>query len=92
MKRLLAAALLIAFSVSTAIAADTLVLQNKIGKVVFPHKMHQEMLQQDCTLCHGKNKPGKIEGFNKDAAHKLCKGCHETKKAGPVKCYDCHKK
>ena len=79
MKRLLAAALLIAFSVSTAIAADTLVLQNKIGKVVFAHKMHQEMLQ-DCTLCHGKNKPGKIEGFNKDAAHKLCKGCHETKK------------
>jgi len=91
MKRLLAAALLIAFPVSTAMAADTLVLQNKIGKVVFPHKMHQEMLQ-DCTLCHGKNKPGKIEGFNKDAAHKLCKGCHEAKKTGPVKCFDCHKK
>jgi hypothetical protein len=92
MMKLLAALMLFTFSVSTAMAADTLVLQNKIGKVVFAHKMHQEMLQQDCTICHGKVKPGKIEGFNKDAAHKLCKGCHEAKSAGPVKCYDCHKK
>ena len=30
--------------------------------------------------------------LDKDAAHKLCKGCHVTKKAGPTKCGDCHKK
>ncbi len=91
MKKLLAAAMMVALYASTAMADDTIVFKAKIGDVTFPHKMHQEMLQ-DCALCHGKKEPGKMEGFDKDAAHKLCKGCHEAKKAGPVKCYDCHKK
>ncbi len=90
MKKLLLAAALAVFSVSTSMAADTIVLKAKIGDVTFPHKMHQEMLT-DCKVCHEKE-PGKIEGFGKDSAHKLCKGCHEAKKQGPVKCYDCHKK
>jgi len=79
----------IAFA-GTALAADVIDLPAKNGNVSFPHKKHQVALK-DCKACHEKG-PGKIEGFGKDAAHKLCKGCHETKKAGPTKCGECHKK
>ena len=79
----------IAFA-GTVFAADVIDLPAKNGNVSFPHKMHQEKLK-DCKLCHEKA-PGKIEGFGKDWAHKTCKGCHETKKAGPTKCGECHKK
>jgi hypothetical protein len=51
MKKLLLAAALAVFSVSTSMAADTIVLKAKIGDVTFPHKMHQEMLT-DCKVCH----------------------------------------
>ena len=74
----------------TAFAADVIDLPAKNGNISFPHKKHQDVLK-DCKACHEKA-PGKIEGFGKDAAHKLCKGCHETKKAGPTKCGECHKK
>ena len=79
----------IAFA-GTAFAADVIDLPAKNGNISFPHKKHQDALK-DCKVCHEKA-PGKIEGFGKDAAHKLCKGCHETKKAGPTKCGECHKK
>ena len=79
----------IAFA-GTAFAADVIDLPAKNGNISFPHKKHQDALK-DCKACHEKA-PGKIEGFGKDAAHKLCKGCHETKKAGPTKCGECHKK
>jgi opacity protein-like surface antigen len=90
MKKIIAAAALTIFCAGTALAADEIVLNAKNGNVTFNHKKHQESLK-DCKLCHEKG-PGKIEGFGKDAAHKLCKGCHETKKAGPTKCGECHKK
>jgi formylmethanofuran dehydrogenase subunit E len=83
-------AILVVFSATVSLAADTMVFQTKMGAVTFPHKKHQEMLKS-CKPCHEKT-PGKIEGFNKDAAHKLCKGCHEAKGAGPTGCKDCHKK
>ena len=90
MKRIISAAVLTIFSASMALAAETITLPAKNGNVTFPHKKHQELLK-DCKACHEKG-PGKIEGFNKDWAHKTCKGCHETKKAGPTKCGECHKK
>lgn len=90
MKKIIAAAALTIFCAGTALAADEIVLNAKNGNVTFNHKKHQESLK-DCKVCHEKG-PGKIEGFGKDAAHKLCKGCHETKKAGPTKCGECHKK
>jgi cytochrome c553 len=74
----------------SAFAADVISFPAKNGNVTFNHKKHQEALK-DCKSCHEKG-PGKIEGFNKDLAHKSCKGCHEEKKAGPTKCGDCHKK
>lgn len=73
-----------------AFAADVIEFPASIGKVTFNHKKHQESLK-DCKACHEKG-PGKIEGWGKDLAHKQCKGCHETKKAGPTKCGECHKK
>ncbi len=90
MKKIIVAVALTLSCAVAAMAADTITLTAKNGNVTFNHKKHQEALK-DCKICHEKA-PGKIEGFGKDVAHKLCKGCHETKKAGPTKCGECHKK
>lgn len=90
MKKIIAAVALTIFAAGAALAADTITLPAKNGNITFNHKMHQDTLK-DCKICHEKG-PGKIEGFGKDFAHKTCKGCHETKKAGPTKCGECHKK
>ena len=82
-------ALTLAFAVN-AMAADVISLPAKNGNVSFNHKQHQE-IAKDCKKCHEKG-PGKIEGFGKDAAHKLCKDCHVQKEAGPTTCSGCHKK
>lgn len=89
MKKVLAVALMVAFAASAAFAADTVVLKAKNGNVTFDHKKHSA--SGDCKSCHGEGTPAKLT-LGKDAAHKLCKGCHETKKAGPTKCGECHKK
>jgi hypothetical protein len=91
MKNLVLAVTLILFGASAALAADTIVLPASMGKVTFPHKVHQQKLK-NCTLCHAKKEGGKIEGFNKDKAHKLCIDCHKKMSAGPTGCKDCHKK
>jgi predicted CXXCH cytochrome family protein len=87
---MLAAALL---SAGTAMAADApakpLTLNAKPGNVTFNHKTHAA---QKCETCHATPAGGKIEGFNKDSAHKLCVECHKTQAKGPAKCADCHKK
>jgi predicted CXXCH cytochrome family protein len=90
MKGLIVAVSLIVIGASGALAAECMVFPASMGKVSFPHKEHQTMLK-DCKICHEKG-PGKIEGFGKDVAHKLCVGCHKTKQAGPTKCTECHKK
>jgi opacity protein-like surface antigen len=89
MKKLLVAAMLVAFAASTAMAADTVTLTAKNGNVTFNHKKHSESME--CKVCHGEGTPGKLE-LDKDKAHALCKDCHTTKAAGPTKCGDCHKK
>jgi cytochrome c553 len=89
MKKLLVAAMLVAFAASTAMAADTVTLEAKNGNVTFNHKKHSESME--CKICHGEGTPGKLE-LDKDMAHALCKDCHTTKAAGPTKCGDCHKK
>lgn len=90
MSKLASAAILVALFAGSAMAQDSIVLKAKMGDVTFPHKMHQQSLK-NCKLCHEKA-PGKIEGFGKDVAHKLCIDCHKAKKAGPVSCKACHKK
>lgn len=64
-------------------------LAAKNGEVSFNHKAHAA--DMGCVTCHGGGTPGKV-ALTKDSAHKLCKGCHEERKAGPVKCLECHKK
>jgi predicted CXXCH cytochrome family protein len=90
-KRIIAAGALIFFCAGTAMAADVMTFPAKMGDVTFNHKMHQEMLKNNCKACHTKA-PGKIEGFGKDVAHKLCISCHKAKGKGPVSCKACHKK
>ncbi len=80
---------LVCFTASFAMAADVITFPTKMGAVTFPHKMHQQMLK-NCKDCHAK--PGKIPGFGKDAAHKLCISCHKAKGKGPTTCKACHKK
>ncbi|MBF0559446.1 MAG: cytochrome c3 family protein [Nitrospirae bacterium] len=69
---------------------ETITLPASNGNVIFHHKEHENRLK-DCTICHVKG-PGKIEGFNKEWAHKKCVGCHWKDKISPTKCTDCHKK
>jgi predicted CXXCH cytochrome family protein len=93
MKTTLTLIALVLFSASTLLADDTKILPApKVGDVTFTHKKHQELLK-GCAPCHATAAGGKIENLSKkDDAHNLCKGCHETKKKGPVKCGECHKK
>lgn len=70
---------------------SVIVLNARNGNVFFTHQKHQDRLQQECSKCHASS-TGRISGFGKDMAHKLCKGCHEAKKSGPTKCSQCHKK
>lgn len=90
MKKLLVAALLVAFTAALAVAAppETVVLKAKNGDVTFNHKVHADKL--GCKACH-EGTPAKIM-LDKDKAHGLCKECHASKGAGPTKCGDCHKK
>ncbi len=94
MKKIVSAFVLVFFVVGTALAADVMTFPAKIGNVTFNHKKHQEMLKNNCKACHAKA-PGKMPGFGKDVAHKLCWDCHKTKSGGkgPVtNCKGCHKK
>jgi len=89
MKKLLVAAMLVAFAATATFAADTVVMKAKNGDVTFNHKAHSGMME--CKTCHGEGTPGKME-MDKDKAHALCKDCHSQKGQGPTKCGDCHKK
>ncbi len=89
MRKALVVVMLVLFVAAAAGAADMITMKSKTGDVTFNHKVHGD--KDGCKACHGEGTPGKLT-LGKDAAHKLCKGCHETKKAGPTKCFDCHKK
>lgn len=86
MKPVIIAMLALAAFTGSALAAD--VIEMKKG-VKFDHKAHQESLKI-CSKCHATAEGGKIEGFGKDYAHDVCKGCHAAGK-GPTGCKDCHK-
>lgn len=82
------ASLALAVAVSAAAPPKTVTFQAKSGVVTFNHEAHGK-LAGTCKACHPAA-PAKLAG--KDEAHKLCLDCHKEKKAGPVKCGDCHKK
>ncbi len=73
----------------TAVAADVIVFPAENGQVIFTHKKHQEVIK-DCSACHT-SAPGKMRSPGQFRPHKLCIGCHEGRKSGPVNCVDCHK-
>jgi len=70
-------------------AADIIVFPSESGKVIFPHKEHQESIR-DCKVCH-KTALGTIKESGQYRPHELCIGCHEKKKSGPINCVGCHK-
>lgn len=91
MKKVLSAVLMVVFAASAALAvgSDSVTMKAKNGNVTFDHKKHSAA--GDCKVCHGEGTPAKLT-LDKDAAHKLCKECHQAKKTGPTKCGECHKK
>jgi len=57
----------------------------------FKHWKHQKDLNNECFHCHN-SKIGKIDGWGKDTAHKICIACHELEGKGPASCRQCHSK
>lgn len=68
---------------------ETVVIDNKNGKVVLSHKKHAEA--HGCAACHGDQKPGPLK-LEKEAAHALCQGCHKKNQGAPTSCTQCHQK
>jgi predicted CXXCH cytochrome family protein len=60
----------------------------RAGTVTFPHRLHAA---RGCKPCHA-GVPAKFAAFDKEKAHALCKGCHETQSKGPMKCDGCHRR
>lgn len=69
------------------------IINLKMGVMVLPftHAKHIQALKDDCLHCHT-GKIGKIEGWGKDTAHKICISCHDLDEKGPVECKQCHRK
>jgi predicted CXXCH cytochrome family protein len=97
MNKLCAVAAVFLLCAGAALAAD---LKDRMefpaepGTVVFYHNNHVNEVKGDCKVCH-ELAPGKIEGFGKESAHKLCIGCHEPHDGmpeGPTNCEGCHRK
>lgn len=78
MKKVIAAAIMIAFAASTSFAADA-VYKAKNGDVTAPAAKHGSV-----------KLPAKFEG--KEDAHKFCFKCHGKDAPNAKKCGDCHKK
>ena len=94
MKRIIAITAAVLFCTGLALAEEpkkTMELPAKSGNVTFEHQKHIDM-KQTCTPCHATEAGGKIEGFGKEMAHDICKGCHVKGNAGPTKCAECHHK
>ena len=47
---------------------------------------------QECSACHGAAEDGQFPMELVRRFHLNCQGCHQTEKAGPVVCGDCHKR
>jgi len=69
------------------------IIDLKMGKqeIKFTHHKHQQLTKNQCWECHDTSK-GKIPGWGKEKAHKLCIPCHDLNEKGPVSCKGCHKK
>jgi hypothetical protein len=91
--RLLISALVLIMFPSVMFAssgAEIIVLPNAMGNITFPHKAHQERMN-DCTICHVKVS-GKMDGLRIDWGHNICKDCHVKINNGITECISCHKR
>ncbi|HKK00945.1 MAG TPA: cytochrome c3 family protein [Desulfuromonadales bacterium] len=93
-----------AFAGGMGAANMTLDSSGHMGKVAFPHHIHQMKLH-NCQICH-KLFPKEADAIKKGLADgslkkmqvmNVCKSCHqklksEGKAAGPTNCMGCHKK
>ena len=87
-------------------AAEMVLEGGSAGKVPFPHRRHQESLQEDCQVCHDMfpQQRGSIEALkaedkleSKQVMNRLCTGCHrdyrrQGAKTGPISCSQCHER
>jgi c(7)-type cytochrome triheme protein len=77
----------------------------KLGAVKFPHKVHAEMMEGKCDVCHGGKEPvfaqakSELLKMADMKAGKTCGFCHDGKKKQGDKvifastaCMKCHKK
>jgi hypothetical protein len=94
-----------AFAGGMGPATITLDAGGHMGKVHFPHRLHQKTLGQ-CQVCHkvfAKKansiqkaiKAGKLQKMQ--VMNTVCKACHQKRKsegktAGPTNCTGCHKR
>jgi c(7)-type cytochrome triheme protein len=80
---------------------DTIVFDNKYGKVTFTHKMHYERVNGDCSTCHPAIFPQAREPINygkalhraAEATGTACAACHRvggTSFAADSNCVKCH--
>ena len=69
------------------------VIKLKMGDMELPfqHWKHQKNANNECFHCHNTS-IGKIDGWGKDTAHRICIPCHELEDKGPVTCRECHPK
>jgi hypothetical protein len=86
-------------------AAELSLDGGKRGAVPFPHRRHQDVLN-DCQLCHSvfPQQPGAIQALKaqgalkpKQVMNKQCIHCHKAKKkagetTGPLTCSKCHQR
>ncbi len=91
----------VSFGSSAAMPAQ-LVYQNPLGKVVYDHSHHMELVSVDCTQCHDElfpmeqtNLAGYAEDYHRtaEAAGKQCGSCHKpqgTAFAALNNCTRCH--
>lgn len=77
-------------AVTAAKAPKVVSYAASMGKVTFDHAAHAGRLA--CSKCHQTEPPANIV-INKEIAHALCKGCHQTSGGkAPTACSGCHVK
>jgi predicted CXXCH cytochrome family protein len=75
-------------ALSGGVASATPVVIEMRQGVQFRHMAHMPLVGS-CLKCHEKG-PGKIQGFGREWAHAVCKGCHAETDNAPYHCAGCH--
>ncbi len=112
MNKLIAVALMILCLAGSGIIAtamekgsETVIFEKgRMPQVQFPHHMHQEKLENECSTCHDlfpmqdgiiKEMIGQGKLKNQQVMNEKCLFCHKDRKkqglaAGPTSCTACH--